>query len=94
MTQMTVTNIPYVQTQRAQLPQASLRDTLGLISTVVLPTVAKGVIIRRPSVVALAEWLDLDQRAVRLQPPNRRDARQALPGTLNNYSLHVELDRY
>ncbi len=65
MTQMTVTNVPYVQTQRASLPQASLRDTLGIISTVVIPTVAKGVIIRRPSVVALAEWLDLDQRAVR-----------------------------
>lgn len=65
MTQMTVTNVPYVQSYRAPLPQASLRDTLGLIGTVVLPTVAKGVIIRRPSMVALAEWLDLDQRAVR-----------------------------
>jgi cytochrome P450 len=65
MTQMTVTNLPYVQSRRALLPQASLLDTLGIINTVILPTIAKGVIIRRPSMVALAEWLDWDQRAVR-----------------------------
>jgi cytochrome P450 len=33
----------------------------------------------------------LDGRQVRLQPPNRLDARRPLPGTLNNYSLRFEL---
>lgn len=38
---------------------------LGVVLDVVAPTVAKGVIIRRPRMVALAERLNLDQRAVR-----------------------------
>jgi cytochrome P450 len=59
MTQKTLTEV------RTPLPEATLRDTLGLVAGVILPTVAKGVIIRRPKIVALAEWLDLDQRAVR-----------------------------
>jgi cytochrome P450 len=50
------------------LPRASVLDTLALAVDVVVPTLAKGVIIRRPRVVALAERLDLDRRAVqRLQ---------------------------
>jgi cytochrome P450 len=48
------------------LPQATLRQTLRLLLGVVLPTIAKGVIIRRPRVVAAAERLDLDARAVRI----------------------------
>jgi hypothetical protein len=47
------------------LPKASLTDTFNLFSDVILPTVAKGVIIRWPKVVALAERLELDRRAVR-----------------------------
>jgi cytochrome P450 len=47
------------------LPRASLLDTLALALDVFAPSVAKGAIIRRPAVVALAERLDLDRRAVR-----------------------------
>ena len=36
----------------------------------------------------------LDQRQVRLQPPDRLDARQPLPGTLNNYALRFALARH
>ncbi|MCU0494590.1 MAG: cytochrome P450 [Chloroflexaceae bacterium] len=46
------------------LPMASISDTLAVINEVVLPTIAKGVIIRRPKVVATAQQLDLDRRAV------------------------------
>jgi cytochrome P450 len=53
-------------TGRGSLPRATLLDTLGAIAGVVIPTLAKGVIIRRPPMVALAERLDLDARAVRL----------------------------
>jgi cytochrome P450 len=52
------------RTQSA-LPTASMRDTLGVVSDVMLPTLAKGVIIRRKQVVNLSERLDLDRRAVR-----------------------------
>lgn len=51
--------------RRAAPPTATLNDTLGVIVDVILPTLAKGVIIRRPRVVALAERLNLDRRAVR-----------------------------
>jgi cytochrome P450 len=50
---------------RAGLATASLKDTLALFAEVVLPTLGKGVIIRRPKIVALAERLGLDARAVR-----------------------------
>jgi len=53
------------RTARGSLPTASVEDTFGVMSEVVLPTVAKGVIIRRPRVVAVAEHLELDRRAVR-----------------------------
>ena len=46
------------------LPRASILDTAALALDVLAPTFAKGVIIRRPGVVALAEKLDLDRRAV------------------------------
>lgn len=50
------------------LPQASLLDTVALAVDVLAPTFAKGVIIRRPGAVALAEQFQLDTRAVqRLQ---------------------------
>jgi len=46
------------------LARASVIDTVALAVDVLAPTFAKGVIIRRPKVVALAERLDLDRRAV------------------------------
>ncbi|MEW6762237.1 MAG: cytochrome P450 [Pseudomonadota bacterium] len=46
------------------LPRASVLDTLALGLEVFAPVVAQGVIIRRPPMVALAEKLDLDRRAV------------------------------
>src|SRR3954449_6390841 len=47
------------------LPRATLRDTLGVLGSIVGPTVAKGAIIRRASMVTLADRLDLDRRAIR-----------------------------
>ena len=47
-----------------RLPTASLIDTFALLAEVVAPTVAKGVIVRRPRMVALAERLGLDRRAI------------------------------
>jgi len=51
--------------ERAALPRATVGETIGLLADVFLPNVAKGVIIRRPPVVAMAERLGLDRRAVR-----------------------------
>ena len=48
------------------LPRASTLDTTRVLTTVVLPLAARGVLLRRPPVVALAERLDLDRRAVHL----------------------------
>ncbi len=45
--------------------RASLGDTILTVLDVFLPTLAKGVIIRRPAVMSLAERLDIDGRAVR-----------------------------
>jgi cytochrome P450 len=47
------------------LPKASILDTLALALDVFAPSVAKGAIIRRPRMVALAERFGLDRRAVR-----------------------------
>src|SRR5215212_8986298 len=41
------------------------RDTAGVVIDVVLPLFAQGLIVRRPRVVALAERLDADRRAIR-----------------------------
>ena len=49
-----------------QLPTATAGQALRLLFGVVMPTVAKGVILRRPRVVALAERFNLDARAVRI----------------------------
>ncbi|WP_323960215.1 cytochrome P450 [Arthrobacter sp. JZ12] len=48
----------------SSLPQLSIRDTAAVVARVLFPTIAKGPIIRRPRVVALAEKLRLDERAV------------------------------
>jgi cytochrome P450 len=47
------------------LPRATAGDALGVFADVLLPNVAKGVLLRRPKVVAQAEALQLDRRAVR-----------------------------
>jgi cytochrome P450 len=51
--------------RQAGLSQASALETLAIFLDVLMPTVAKGAIIRRPAVMAMAERLDLDRRAVR-----------------------------
>lgn len=43
----------------------SFGDSLAVLVRVVLPTLAKGVLVRRPRMLALAERLDLDARAVK-----------------------------
>jgi cytochrome P450 len=48
------------------LARASTLNTTRVITTVVLPLAARGVLLRRPPVVALAERLDADRRAVHL----------------------------
>lgn len=48
------------------LPETNLGDTLNVLFRVFLPTIAKGVIMRRPSMLWLADRLDLDARAVRV----------------------------
>ena len=48
------------------MPTASATDTARVLSTVLLPVLARGVILRRPRVVALSERLDADRRAGRL----------------------------
>lgn len=53
------------RTTQRQIPRASRRDTMAVLGRVMAPTVAKGVIIRRPKMVAMAERLDLDTRAIR-----------------------------
>ncbi len=52
-------------TERPTLPAATVADTARIVAEVVAPTLAKGVIIRRPGVVGLVERLDLDSRAIR-----------------------------
>jgi cytochrome P450 len=46
------------------LPRASVLDTLATFFEVFVPNVAKGVIVRRPKAVAMAERMELDRRAV------------------------------
>ena len=46
----------------SSLPQLSVRETATVLAKVVVPTLAKGPIIRRPRVVALAEKFRLEER--------------------------------
>lgn len=50
----------------AHLPRASVLDTLRFGALVLAPGVARGMILRRPALVALAGLLDVDRRAVGL----------------------------
>lgn len=52
-------------TATSTIPVASAADTAAMLTDVVAPLVARGVIIRRPVVVEAVERLDLDRRAVR-----------------------------
>lgn len=45
------------------VPMASWRDTLRIAGAVLVPILARGVIVRRPRLVALAERVDADRRA-------------------------------
>lgn len=58
----------------AQRPTtASIPDTLRTVAAVLLPLVARRVIIRRQRVAAVGEWVDADRRLVRtLQHLRRR----------------------
>jgi cytochrome P450 len=57
----------------ATVPKANFRDTLAILLGVFLPTIAKGVIIRRPTMLAVADRLDLDRRAIRGMQRLRRE---------------------
>ncbi|MFU8863341.1 MAG: cytochrome P450 [Rhodobacterales bacterium] len=55
-------------TARKGIVKASVAETLAVFGEVMAPTFAKGPIVRRPAAVAVAEWFNLDARAVeRLQ---------------------------
>ena len=49
----------------SQLPKATPVESLAFFRRVLLPPVAKGVIVRRPRAVRVAQKLDLDRRGVR-----------------------------
>lgn len=55
------------------VPRTSFAGTLAMLLGVFLPTVAKGVIIRRPAMLAVAEWLDLDRHAIRVMQRLRHE---------------------
>lgn len=60
----TVTLAPHYAPQESVSP-ASLADSIRVAGGVLLPTITKGVILRRRAVMAIAERLDFDRGAVR-----------------------------
>jgi cytochrome P450 len=54
------------------IPHASPLDTIAAVSGILAPTIAKGVIIRRRGILAGAQMLDLDLRAIRTMQRLRR----------------------
>jgi cytochrome P450 len=77
----------------ATVPKASFRDTLAILLGVFLPTIAKGVIIRRPTMLAIADKLDLDRRAIRgMQRLRREYGPGPVPLHIPGRSLAVVLD--
>ncbi|SEG41285.1 Cytochrome P450 [Thermomonospora echinospora] len=61
---MTAVQRPVVTSARpSRVNQASVADTLRIGATVLVPTVARGVLARRPRIVRLAEAIDADRRA-------------------------------
>ncbi|MBV9761954.1 MAG: cytochrome P450 [Acidobacteriaceae bacterium] len=47
------------------VPSVSVLDTLAVIADIILPTLAKGIIMRRPFVMRVAERFQFDRRAIR-----------------------------
>lgn len=75
------------------LPRAGFTDTASVLLQVFLPTILKGVILRRPAMLALAEWLDFDKRAVRaLQRLRRHHGSGPVLLNLPGRSLALVLD--
>jgi hypothetical protein len=62
----------FQKTSLSVVSEASRSDTLKVLTSVVLPTFGKGVIIRRPSVEGLTAGFNLDLKAVRLMQQLRR----------------------
>jgi cytochrome P450 len=50
---------------RHSVPKLGFFDTLGVLGDVLLPAIAKGPIVRRRTMLAVAEFFDLDRRAIR-----------------------------
>lgn len=85
-----------------RLARAGVGDTLAVLARVVVPTLGKGIFIRRPAMVALAARLGLDAGAVRcLQGLRRRTGADvlllAVPGrrqavVLSRHAMEAVLD--
>ncbi|SFA94012.1 Cytochrome P450 [Amycolatopsis marina] len=60
------------QGEGGQIAKSSVADTARLAATVVLPTLATGVIKRRPALLRGAEWLQVDRRPIALFQRLRR----------------------
>jgi cytochrome P450 len=54
-----------MSSQQQLVPQASVAETFGVLADVVIPLMARGVIVRRQRVVDVLDRLDADRRAVR-----------------------------
>jgi cytochrome P450 len=59
------TTDPVTAATHGPVREASVADSARVAAGVLLPLVSRGLIVRRPPVVAAAEFLDLDRRAVR-----------------------------
>ncbi|NDV87959.1 cytochrome P450 [Aurantimonas aggregata] len=70
-------------TDRPSLPSITAAESAGFLANVGLPTLAKGVIIRRPSMVGLASRMGLDARAVRFMQ-SLRDRHGSGPVLIRN----------
>src|SRR3954447_6463608 len=57
---------------RGAVVRASLIDTLGIFSSIMLPTFGKGILIRRPTMVAAAQRLGFDTAAIKTMQRLRR----------------------
>ncbi len=55
---------PMTTTSPSAIPRASAADTARVVTKVLVPLAARGLIVRRPPIVAIAERLDLDRGAV------------------------------
>jgi cytochrome P450 len=57
---------------RGSVVRASLIDTIGIFSSIMLPTFGKGILVRRPTMVAAAQRLGFDTAAVKTMQRLRR----------------------